>query len=118
MRDAACTGSGADGARPDASVRPDRLVRGRPGARPTRAAVVAVAAAVCLVLSGCVAPAPDRSALPSSPPGTATATTPPAAAPTPPGPPAVLLPSGGVEVVAQGLQAPWSILRLPTAGCS
>ena len=33
-----------------------------------------------------------------------------------PGPPAVLLPSGGVEVVAQGLQAPWSILRLPTGG--
>ena len=116
MRDAACTGSGADGARPDASVRPDRS-RSRPARRsPTRAAVVAVAASVCLVLSGCVAPAPDRSGLPSSPPGTATATTPPAAAPTPPGPPAVLLPSGGVEVVAQGLQAPWSILRLPTGG--
>ena len=91
--------------------------RSRPARRsPTRAAVVATAAAVCLVLSGCVAPAPDRSGLPSSPPGTATATTPPAAAPTPSGPPAVLLPSGGVEVVAQGLQAPWSILRLPTGG--
>jgi glucose/arabinose dehydrogenase len=28
----------------------------------------------------------------------------------------VLLPSGGVEVVAEGLQSPWSILRLPTGG--
>ena len=103
MRDAACTGSGADGARPHASVRPD-LPRSRPARRsPTRAAVVAAAAAVCLLLSGCVAPAPDRSGLPSSPPGTAPATSPPAAAPTPSGPPAVLLPSGGVEVVAQGL---------------
>ena len=117
MRDAACTGDGADGARPSAPVR----VPDRPRARPARrraaqVAVVATAASVCLVLSGCVAPAPDRSTLPSSPPGTATATTPPAAAPTPSGPPAVLLPSGGVEVVAQGLQAPWSILRLPTGG--
>ena len=78
--------------------------------------VVATAAALSLVLSGCVPPAPDSDALPSSPPGTASATTPPATAPTPSGPPPVLVPSGGVEVVAQGLQAPWSILRLPAGG--
>ena len=34
----------------------------------------------------------------------------------PTGPPPVLQPNGGVEVVAQGLQAPWSILRLPAGG--
>jgi glucose/arabinose dehydrogenase len=117
MRDAACTGNGADGARPDASIRVHDRTPLRPARRiRARAAVVATAAVVCLGLSGCVAPPPDRSGLPSSPPGTANPTTPPAAAPTPSGPPAVLLPSGGVEVVAQGLQSPWSILRLPTGG--
>ena len=88
----------------------------RPRSRTTaRTAAVAAAAALSLILTGCFAPAPERSPLPSTPPGTPSPT-PTAAAPTPTGPPPVLLPAGGVEVVAQGLQAPWSILRLPTGG--
>ncbi|KRE21089.1 hypothetical protein ASG80_15135 [Agromyces sp. Soil535] len=77
--------------------------------------MVTTAAALCLALAGCLAPAPERSTLPSTPPGTPTPSMPPAT-PTHTGPPPVLQPSGGVEVVAQGLQAPWSILRLPSGG--
>jgi glucose/arabinose dehydrogenase len=82
---------------------------------------VAVAASVALsalvvAMTGCVAPAPDRTPLPSTPPSTAAPPSTLTATPTPTGPPSVLQPAGAVEVVAQGLQAPWSILRLPGGG--
>ena len=85
----------------------------RSGARGA-AAAASVALAAVAVLAACVG-APERSTLPSTPPGSPAAST-ATATPTPSGPPPVLLPSGGVEVVAQGLQAPWSILRLPDGG--
>ena len=91
-----------------------RLQRER---RLARTAAVAASVALCVATTGCVAPAPDRSALPSSPPGTAGP--PPStltATPTPTGPPPVLQPTGSVEVIAQGLESPWSILRLPGGG--
>jgi len=80
-------------------------------------AAIAAAVALCLALAGCIAPATEPRPLPSTPPGTPSPSpTPTPAAPTPTGPPPVLQPNGGVEVVAQGLQAPWSILRLPDGG--
>lgn len=92
---------------------------GRGGRRLARAAAVAASVAFALVITGCDAPAPDRSPLPSTPPGTATpapSTLTATPTPTPTGPPPVLQPTGGVEVIAQGLQSPWSILRLPGGG--
>jgi glucose/arabinose dehydrogenase len=87
----------------------------RPGAVRARhgAGAAAIMLAAIVALAGCVSPPPTRSMLPSTPPGS-----PPASSPTasPSAPPPVLQPSGGVEVVAEGLQAPWSILRLPTGG--
>ena len=78
---------------------------------------IAASLALCLALAGCIAPATEPSPLPSTPPGTPSPSpTPTQAAPPPTGPPPVLQPNGGVEVVAQGLQAPWSILRLPDGG--
>jgi glucose/arabinose dehydrogenase len=81
-----------------------------------RAAAASALALVTLVaMSGCFSPPPARSQLPSTPPGLPSAS--PSAAPvSPTGPPPVLQPSGGVEVIAEGLQAPWSILRLPGGG--
>lgn len=95
---------------------PNAVRTRRPGPRPgVRAAAVAASVAAAVVLTGCIALPPDRTMLPSTPPGTPSPA-PTSATPTPSGPPSVLLPSGGVEVVAQGLQAPWSILRLPGGG--
>jgi glucose/arabinose dehydrogenase len=88
--------------------------RGRRSGARSAAAAASVALASVAVLAACVG-APERSPLPSTPPGTPASPT-ATATPTPSGPPPVLLPSGGVEVVAQGLQAPWSILRLPDGG--
>ena len=99
-------------ARPALAVRSGRRER-----RFARTAAVAASVAFALVITGCVAPAADRSPLPSTPPGTAAP--PPStvtATPTPTGPPPVLQPTGGVEVISQGLQSPWSILRLPGGG--
>ena len=88
--------------------------RGRRSGARSAAAAASVALVTVAVLAACVG-APERSPLPSTPPGTPAS---PSAAepPTPAGPPPGVLPSGGVEVVAQGLQAPWSILRLPGGG--
>jgi glucose/arabinose dehydrogenase len=102
------------------SRRPGRTRRpGRPRRRWV-ARVVAGAASMVLgvAITGCVAPTADPSTPPSTPPGTAAPTdaSTVTATPTPTGPPPVLQPSGGVEVVAQGLQSPWSILRLPGGG--
>lgn len=83
------------------------------------AAALALAAALGLGLglAGCSAPA-ERTAPPSTPPGTpnasASATATPT--PTPSAPPVVMVPTGVVETIAQGLRAPWSILRLPGGG--
>ncbi|KQM84725.1 hypothetical protein ASE68_14890 [Agromyces sp. Leaf222] len=86
-----------------------------PGA--TAAPRAALALALALALAGCSAPV-ERTAPPSRPPGTpsASATVTPSATPTPAGPPAVMVPTGVVETMASGLQAPWSILRLPGGG--
>lgn len=79
------------------------------------AAASALALAALVTMSGCFSPPPARSQLPSTPPGLPSPS--PSAAPaSPTGPPPVLQPSGGVEVIAEGLQAPWSILRLPGGG--
>ncbi|TYL54241.1 PQQ-dependent sugar dehydrogenase [Agromyces mariniharenae] len=88
--------------------------RGRRSGARSAAAAASVALVAVAVLVACVG-APERSPLPSTPPGTPASPT-ASEPPTPSGPPPVLLPSGGVEVVAQGLQAPWSILRLPGGG--
>ena len=94
------------------AVRAGRRTARRPGAR---SGTVAASIALVAVLTACVGSA-ERSALPSTPPGTPSTPSATAAPPTPSGPPPVLLPTGGVEVVAQGLNAPWSILRLPGGG--
>ena len=91
----------------------------RPGAicAQRRAATAAVMLAALVVLAGCFTPPPVRSLLPSTPPGSPAAPpSPDTAPPSPSAPPPVLQPSGGVEVVAEGLQSPWSILRLPAGG--
>ncbi|GAA1941416.1 PQQ-dependent sugar dehydrogenase [Agromyces allii] len=84
-----------------------------------RLVVAAAAAVIAVALVSCTAPA-ERTAPPSSPPGTptptASATPTPSPSPTPVAPPAVMVPTGVVETMAQGLQAPWSILRLPDGG--
>ena len=87
----------------------------RPGATRARRGLATpiIVLAALVALAGCFSPPPARSPLPSTPPGM------PSPSPTPPSPsapPAVLLPAGGAEVVAEGLQAPWSILRLPSGG--
>ena len=90
----------------------------RPGAAGPRrraATTSAVVLVALVVLAGCFSPPPVRSLLPSTPPGTPSPS-PNTAPPSPSAPPPVLQPSGGVEVVAEGLQAPWSILRLPGGG--
>jgi len=75
------------------------------------ASVMVIAAG--LVLAACTqSPVPTPTPLPSTPPPSPTTPTP--ATPTPP--PSVLLPAGAPEVIAEGLDAPWSILRLPGGG--
>ena len=72
--------------------------------------LIAALALAALGLAGCTTPLP----LPSPTPLPSTDAAPPASAPTPP--PAVLQPTGDVEVIASGLDVPWSILRLPNGG--
>ncbi len=74
--------------------------------------MLGAAVLAALGLAGCTgAPAPTPSVLPSAAPPTATPT------PTAPfEPPPVLQPAGAPEVIAEGLDAPWSILRLPGGG--
>ena len=71
-----------------------------------------VSLAALLVLAGCTAapPLPTPTPLPS----TDAPTTPTPAEPAPP--PQVLQPTGAPAVIASGLDAPWSILRLPNGG--
>lgn len=84
----------------------------RPRATGARVASV-IAIAATMLLAACIQPpAPAPTPLPSSP--APTPTTPAPATPTPP--PSVLLPAGAPEVIAEGLDAPWSILRLPDGG--
>jgi glucose/arabinose dehydrogenase len=80
------------------------------GRRMRHAASVSLAA--LLVLAGCTAapPLPTPTPLPS----TDAPTTPAPAEPAPP--PQVLQPAATPAVIASGLEAPWSILRLPTGG--
>ena len=85
--------------------------RRAPVRRAASVAAIAVGFVLAAVLAACTqAPAPTPTPLP--PPSTSAPPTP--ATPTPP--PPVLLPSGGPEAIASGLDAPWSILRLPTGG--
>ncbi|MBT2500888.1 PQQ-dependent sugar dehydrogenase [Agromyces sp. ISL-38] len=73
------------------------------------AASAAIAIATLLAVGACTgSPAPSPSPAESS--------TPAPSAPPPSTPPPVLAPSGGPEVIAEGLDAPWSILRLPSGG--
>ncbi|HET8778438.1 MAG TPA: PQQ-dependent sugar dehydrogenase [Agromyces sp.] len=66
-----------------------------------------------MLLAACIQPpVPPPTPLPSTP--APTPTTPASATPTPP--PPVLLPAGAPDVIAEGLDAPWSILRLPGGG--
>jgi glucose/arabinose dehydrogenase len=104
---------------------------GAPGAATTRTVagaisdVVAsvVAGALVVGLAGCSAPS-ERTVPPSTPPGSPTSapSTSPAPSPAPtPSPsasaaPVVMLPTGEVETIAEGLASPWSILRLPDGG--
>ncbi|HEX6365966.1 MAG TPA: PQQ-dependent sugar dehydrogenase [Agromyces sp.] len=76
------------------------------------AAFVVVVTAAALAVAACTAPAPNPSGVPSTPPPE---TPSPTAAP-PASPPPVLQPAGGIEVIAEGLEVPWSILRLPDGG--
>ena len=80
--------------------------------RATGVRVASVAAiAATMLLAACVQPpAPTPTPLPSTSPSS----TPASATPTPP--PSVVLPAGAPEVLAEGLDAPWSILRLPGGG--
>ncbi|MEV1131634.1 PQQ-dependent sugar dehydrogenase [Agromyces sp. NPDC049794] len=70
------------------------------------------AIAVALTLAACTQAPPESAPTPLPLPST----NPPPTPATPAPPPPVLLPSGGPEVIASGLDAPWSILRLPTGG--
>lgn len=106
-----------DGDDPDAarSRRAPHASRRRPP-HPTGALGRAAAAiAAGLLLGGCTAlgPAPTPSSTPTPLPSTPAASTAP---PTPSPAPQVLLPTGAVSVVAEGLEAPWSILVLPGGG--
>ncbi|WP_254431412.1 sorbosone dehydrogenase family protein [Agromyces sp. Marseille-P2726] len=85
----------------------------RPVSPTTRPRHVLAAAVVVLTLTACTAPAGSGpSEVRSTPPlGTPTFTP-----TTPAPPPPVLQPAGGAEVIAEGLEAPWSILRLPDGG--
>ncbi|WP_307039573.1 PQQ-dependent sugar dehydrogenase [Agromyces ramosus] len=65
-----------------------------------------------LVLAGCTTPLPLPTPTPLPTTDAARTSTP--ATPTPP--PAVLQPAGAPAVIASGLDAPWSILRLPGGG--
>lgn len=74
------------------------------------AASAAIAIATLLAIGACTgSPAPSHSPPPESS-APAPVTEPPST------PPPVLQPSGGPEVIAEGLDAPWSILRLPGGG--
>ncbi|MFF2387795.1 PQQ-dependent sugar dehydrogenase [Agromyces sp. NPDC058104] len=94
----------------DAAGRP----RGRTG-RPTALRVLgaACAALAVAVLVGCTSapPVPTPSITPAPEPSVT-----PTPSPTPAPPPEVLQPSGEVSVVAEGLDAPWSILVLAGGG--
>ncbi|MFF2275515.1 PQQ-dependent sugar dehydrogenase [Agromyces sp. NPDC058126] len=102
-------------------ARGDRAVdASRPPRAPARRPIGSALGAACSVLVvaalfGCTAapPVPTPSRTPTPAPS-ATATPPPSATPAPP--PEVLQPSGPVSVVAEGLDAPWSILVLPGGG--
>jgi glucose/arabinose dehydrogenase len=72
--------------------------------------VLALTAATLAACTGGVAPTP--SATPTPGPPSATPSTPPSPAP----PPEALVPSGAVAELATGLDAPWSVLRLPSGG--
>lgn len=85
--------------------------RRAPLRRAASAAAVTVALALAAVLAAC-SPAPVPAPTPLRQPST---TAPPGPV-TPAPPPPVLLPSGAPEPIASGLDAPWSILRLPTGG--
>ena len=74
-----------------------------------RAVVLAVAA---VLLAACT---PEAAEPPSSPAPSTFPTPSPSATPSAE-PPPVLLPTGAPEVLASGLAAPWSILRVPVGG--
>jgi glucose/arabinose dehydrogenase len=70
--------------------------------------------ALAFVLTACTAgPTPTPTATPTPEPSPAETAEP---TPTPTPPPAALLPNGPVSEIARGLDAPWSILRLPDGG--
>ncbi|GAA4049932.1 PQQ-dependent sugar dehydrogenase [Agromyces indicus] len=75
-----------------------------------RARVLAAATSVVL-LAGC-APGPGSGPVVNSPSATSVPS------PTEPAPtsPAAVAPTGAPEVIAEGLQAPWSVVRLPAGG--
>ncbi|WP_430647834.1 PQQ-dependent sugar dehydrogenase [Agromyces sp. GXS1127] len=79
---------------------------GRTGSR--RGGAVAVATSGAVLLAGCT-PAPESGPVVNAP--SASATTPPAVSAPP-----VVRPVGEPETLASGLDAPWSILRLPDGG--
>jgi glucose/arabinose dehydrogenase len=79
-----------------------------------RSLPLALALALALALSACTAgPAPTPSAGPTPQPTTTAPATP---TPTPTPLPSAVLPDGAVTPIATGLDAPWSVLRLPNGG--
>lgn len=78
--------------------------------RSPRRSVPAIAALAFLMTACTAGPAPTPSSTPSPERS-------PSAAPTPaPAPPVAMLPDGPVSEIARGLDAPWSVLRLPDGG--
>lgn len=80
--------------------------------RATSRQAASVALLTVLVLAGCTTPLP----LPTPTPLPTTEAPPTVTPPTPTPPPPALQPAGGPAVIASGLDAPWSILRLPGGG--
>lgn len=108
----------AGGGRAVDAPRPPRPPRtGRPRRQIGAALGTAGVALVVAALLGCTAepptPTPTRTPTPAPPASTTPTATP---SPTPTPAPEVLQPSGPVSVVAEGLDAPWSILVLPGGG--
>lgn len=85
----------------------------------SRARVAVLVAAGLAIVCGLAACGPDASEptrIPSASPLPSTSEPRTSAPPVPPAPPPVLQPSGAVEELASGLDAPWSVVRLPSGG--
>lgn len=78
-------------------------------------APAALAASVLIALTGCMGTTPETSASTSTPARDAPSAS-PSASPSPGAAPVPVRPVGDPVVIASGLDAPWSILRIPGGG--